>query len=162
VRADDGVVGVNKLVIDVLDSRSGQASCARALAELPGATKVLQFLKPPAEKAFGALAGTLLSVDPHAPTACAGWSVHELTAHLAAGSAEIADLIERELAEGRTRPTRGFEEREAPYRALSPKKLRRAFFAEALRDVDPAHRKRAGTSSLGYHGFRRGQHGGVE
>lgn len=124
---------MNKVVVDVLDSRTGQASCARALAELPGATKVLRFLKPPAEKAFGALADTLMSVDAHAPTACAGWSVHELVAHLAAGSAEIADLVELELAEGRTRPTRGFDEREAPYRALSPKKLRRAFFAEALR-----------------------------
>jgi uncharacterized protein (TIGR03083 family) len=133
LRADGVVVGVNKVVVDVLDSRTGQASCARALAELPGATKVLQFLKPPAEKAFGALADTLTSVDPDAATACAGWSVHELVAHLAAGSAEIADLVELELAEGRTRQTRDFEEREAPYRALSPKKLRRAFFAEALR-----------------------------
>jgi uncharacterized protein (TIGR03083 family) len=124
---------VNKIVVEILDSRTGQASCARALAELAGATKVLQFFKPPAEKAFGALADTLMSVDAHAPTACAGWSIHELTAHLAAGSAEIADLVELELAEGRTRPTRDFEEREAPYRALSPKKLRRAFFAEALR-----------------------------
>jgi uncharacterized protein (TIGR03083 family) len=131
--ADGVVVGVNKVVVDVLDSRTGQASCARALAELPGATKVLQFFKPPAEKAFGSLADTLTAVDAHAATACAGWSVHELTAHLAAGSAEIADLVELELAEGRTRPTRNFEEREAPYRALSPKKLRRSFFAEALR-----------------------------
>ncbi|NTY59064.1 maleylpyruvate isomerase family protein [Mycolicibacterium sphagni] len=116
-----------------MDSRTGQSSCARALAELPGATRVLRFLKPPAERAFGAFTDTLLSVDPYAPTACAGWSVHDLTAHLAAGSAEIADLVELELAEGRTRPTRGFDEREAPYRALSPKKLRRSFFAEALR-----------------------------
>ena len=44
------------------------------------------------EKAFGALADTLASVDSHAPTACAGWS-----------------------------------------RALPPKKLRRTFFAQALR-----------------------------
>jgi len=124
---------MNRIVVGVLDSPTGQASCARALAELPGATKVLQFFSPPAEKAFGAFADTLLSVDPHAPTACAGWSVHELVAHLAAGSAEIADLVELELAEGRSRPTRDFGEREAPYRALSPKRLRRTFFAEALR-----------------------------
>ncbi|WP_166654545.1 maleylpyruvate isomerase N-terminal domain-containing protein [Mycobacterium sp. BK086] len=124
---------MNKVVVDVLDSRTSQASCARALAELPGATKVLQFLKPPAEKAFSALADTLTATDAHAPTACEGWTVHELTAHLAAGSAEIADLIQLELVEGRSRPTRDFEEREAPYRTLSPKKLRRSFFAEALR-----------------------------
>jgi uncharacterized protein (TIGR03083 family) len=83
--------------------------------------------------AFGALADTLMSVDSTAPTACAEWSVHELTAHLAAGSAEIADLVELELAEGRTRSTRDFEEREAPYRSLSPVRLRDAFFTEALR-----------------------------
>jgi Mycothiol maleylpyruvate isomerase N-terminal domain len=124
---------VNKVVVDVLDSRTGQASCARALAELPGATRVLQFFKPPAEKAFIAFVDTLMSVDSQTPTACAGWSVQELTAHLAAGSAEIADLVELELAGGRARPTRDFEERERPYRSLSPKKLRRAFFREALR-----------------------------
>ncbi|WP_197283627.1 maleylpyruvate isomerase N-terminal domain-containing protein [Mycobacterium sp. Marseille-P9652] len=89
--------------------------------------------RPPAEAAFVAITRSLLSADPHAPTRCAGWTVHELTAHLAAGSAEIADLVEGELAGLPTRATRDFEEREAPYRALSPTRLRRSFFREALR-----------------------------
>lgn len=80
-----------------------------------------------------AFVDTLLSADPQAPTRCAGWTVHELTAHIAAGSAEIADLVELELTEARQRPTRDFEERETPYRALPPRKLRRALFWEALR-----------------------------
>jgi uncharacterized protein (TIGR03083 family) len=90
-------------------------------------------VKPPAQEAFVAFVDTLLSADPHAPTQCAGWTVHELTAHLAAGSAEIADLIDRELAGSGQRPTRDFEERETPFRVLSPRKLRHAFFREALR-----------------------------
>lgn len=59
--------------------------------------------------------------------------MHELTAHLAAGSAEIADLVELELAAAPSRATRDFEEREAPYRALGGDQLRRRFFEEALR-----------------------------
>ncbi len=59
--------------------------------------------------------------------------MHELTAHVAAGSAEIADLVEGELGGAPIRPTRDFEEREAPYRELPPKTLRREFFRQALR-----------------------------
>jgi Mycothiol maleylpyruvate isomerase N-terminal domain len=53
-----------------------------------------------------------------APTACSAWTAHDLVAHLAAGAKEIADLVEDRL-EGRPgRATRGFEEREAPFRSL--------------------------------------------
>jgi uncharacterized protein (TIGR03083 family) len=90
-------------------------------------------VKTPAQAAFIAFVDTLLSADPHAPTRCAGWTVHELTAHLTAGSAEIADLVELELAGSPTRPTRDFEEREAPFRGLAPKELRREFFMKALK-----------------------------
>src|ERR1700730_18476981 len=74
-----------------------------------------------------------MSTDPHGHTQCAGWTVHELTAHLAAGPAEMADLIELELAGESSRPTRPFDEREAPYRALPSARVRRAFVEESLR-----------------------------
>lgn len=124
---------MNKLATAAIGRPVIQATCAWALAELPGTVGLLRLANPPAQEAFTAFVRTLQSTDPHAPTRCAGWTVHELTAHLAAGSAEIADLIELELDGAPTRPTRDFEEREAPYRALTPKKLRRAFFRQALR-----------------------------
>jgi len=49
-----------------------------------------------------ALMATLDEVVSTAPTACAGWSAHNIAAHLASGSKEIADLIENKLA-GRIR-----------------------------------------------------------
>jgi hypothetical protein len=48
-----------------------------------------------------ALMSTLSEVSPSAPTACVGWSAHHIVAHLAAGSKEIADLIEERLLAGR-------------------------------------------------------------
>jgi uncharacterized protein (TIGR03083 family) len=124
---------MNKLLTGALERQTVQAACAWALAELPGTIELLRLAHPPAQEAFVAFAQTLQSTDPHAPTRCAGWTVHELTAHLAAGSAEIADLIELELSGAPPRPTRDFEQREGPYRALAPNKLRRQFFRQALR-----------------------------
>lgn len=124
---------MNKLLVNALGSSSAQAICAAALTQIPRAARLLPLAKPPAQRAFADFVDALLAADPHAPTRCAGWTVHELTAHLAAGSAEIADLVELELVHGRTRPTRGFEEREEPYRACPPETLRRRFFREALR-----------------------------
>ncbi len=67
---------------------------------------------------------TLLAASPLQLTACRGWTAHEVTAHLAAGSEEIAGLIESHLAGAGSRPTRSFEEREAPYRAMGDAELR--------------------------------------
>jgi hypothetical protein len=47
-----------------------------------------------------------------------------LVAHLAAGAAEEAELIEAHLAHAAERPTRSHEERELPYRALPDTDLR--------------------------------------
>ncbi|MEM6106633.1 maleylpyruvate isomerase N-terminal domain-containing protein [Mycobacterium sp. 050272] len=102
------------------------------LADIPGGPGLLRFANTPAQGAFIAFVQAMLAADPGAPTRCAGWTVHELTAHLAAGSAEIADLVALELSGAASRPTRDFEEREAPYRALAPKQLHRKFFEEAL------------------------------
>lgn len=65
-----------------------------------------------------AIMTTLRGLPPTALTACGGWTAHHVAAHLAAGSREIADLAEDRAAGRPSRPTRAFEERETPYRAL--------------------------------------------
>ena len=65
-----------------------------------------------------ALLVALSEVPPSARTACEGWTAHHIAAHLAAGAKEVADLVEERLEGRPERPTRGFEEREAPFRAL--------------------------------------------
>ena len=66
-----------------------------------------------------AILATLRELPATAPTACTGWTAHHVAAHLAAGSREIADLTEDRAAGRPPRPTRAFEERERPYRAMS-------------------------------------------
>jgi Mycothiol maleylpyruvate isomerase N-terminal domain len=46
----------------------------------------------------GALAEVLEQMEPSSPTACAGWTVHDIAAHPAAGAKEMADLVEEHLA----------------------------------------------------------------
>ena len=82
-----------------------------------------------------ALLATLDEVASTAPTACAGWSAHNIAAHLAAGSKEIADLIEDKLAGRAERPTRGFSEREAPFIALADDELRHAMATQGQRKL---------------------------
>jgi len=82
-----------------------------------------------------ALMATLDEVVSTAPTACAGWSAHNIAAHLAAGSKEIADLIENKLAGRPDRPTRGFSEREAPFLALPDDELRHAMGTQGQRKL---------------------------
>jgi uncharacterized protein (TIGR03083 family) len=134
---------MNRFITRTLAHRSVRAITARLLTTVPGAWRCVHVIGPPAEKAFVAFSRSLLAVPAFAPTACAGWTVHELTAHLTAGSAEIADLIELELAGNAARPTREFEEREAPFRALPPDVLRRSFFEESLRLTVALERLRA-------------------
>lgn len=84
-------------------------------------------------------------VRPGAPTACGEWTAHELTAHLAAGAGEIAELIEDMLAGRPPRPTRSFDEREAPYVALPDDQLRHAM-------ADVSRRKVSATRALAERG----------
>ena len=70
-----------------------------------------------------------------APTACGGWTAHDITAHLAAGAKEIADLIDERLDGRPVRPTRGFEERETPFRAMGHDELRTRLVAENVRKM---------------------------
>ncbi|MGZ6964690.1 MAG: maleylpyruvate isomerase N-terminal domain-containing protein [Acidimicrobiia bacterium] len=76
---------------------------------------------------------TLEVTAPTAPTACAGWTAHELVAHLAAGAAEMAALTEDSIAGREPRPTRGLRDREAPFVALPDDELRDRLVTEALR-----------------------------
>lgn len=69
---------------------------------------------------------TLNSLPADAPTACEGWTAHEIAAHLAAGIEEVAELIEDTVNDVPSRPTRGFDEREAPYREMTNPDVRRA------------------------------------
>jgi hypothetical protein len=70
------------------------------------------------------LAEALDATSPEALSACSGWTAHEVVAHLAATAVEIALNLET-YGEGRpVPPTRGFEEREKPYRAMGDKALR--------------------------------------
>jgi hypothetical protein len=73
------------------------------------------------ESFLAAIAG----VPADAPTACTGWTAHEVTAHLAAGVEEVSALIEDALAGRPSRDTRSFVEREAPYLAMDDDTLRR-------------------------------------
>ena len=81
----------------------------------------------------GEFIGTLVATPAERLTNCAGWTVHDLTAHLAAGAAEQADLIEEHLAGKPARATRAFDEREPAYRALPDNALRDRLLSEATR-----------------------------
>jgi hypothetical protein len=81
----------------------------------------------------GELVVSLLAAPAHRATSLPGWTAHELVAHLAAGAAEESDLIESHLEGRPERPTRGFEERELPFRALPDAPLRDRLVEEAAR-----------------------------
>jgi len=76
---------------------------------------------------------TLEATAPDAPTACARWTAHDLTAHLAAGAAEMAELVEACVAGAEVRQTRDFADREGPYVALGDEDLRGRLVTEAVR-----------------------------
>jgi uncharacterized protein (TIGR03083 family) len=70
---------------------------------------------------------------PDEPTACRGWQVRDIVAHLAAGAQEESDLIDAALRDGSSRPTRPFAEREAAYRATPYPELLTALARESAR-----------------------------
>lgn len=73
------------------------------------------------------------SRPPTALTACRGWTVHDLTAHVTAGADEIARIFEA-YRDGDPSPvTRTFEEREPPYRAMDDAALRKRLFTASVR-----------------------------
>jgi hypothetical protein len=72
-------------------------------------------------------------VAPGVVSACEGWTAHEVTAHLAAAAAEITRHLQPCLAGEPVPRTRGFEEREAPYQAMSDAELLRRLEVEEQR-----------------------------
>jgi hypothetical protein len=81
----------------------------------------------------GELVVSLFAAPAHRATSLPGWTAHELVAHLAAGASEESELIESHLECRPERPTRGFEERELPFRALPDVLLRDRLVEEAAR-----------------------------
>lgn len=63
------------------------------------------------------------TVPPAAVSACAGWTTHEVTAHLAAAAAELSRHLTPWLAGEPVPATRSFEEREPAFRALPDREL---------------------------------------
>lgn len=124
---------MNKHFAKALQLRVVRAGCARILANSARSIGLLRLVKTPAQESFIAFAQAMVIADPDTATRCERWTVHELTAHLTAGSREFAELIELKLAGAPPRPTRDFDEREEPYRQLAPRLLRRRFFEEAFR-----------------------------
>lgn len=85
------------------------------------------------DEAMREFISTVAGLSGSAPSWCAGWGVHEVTAHVTAAAIERADLIEEHLAGHPPRPTRSWEAREPPLRALSTAALRARLVEEAVR-----------------------------
>lgn len=73
----------------------------------------------------GAFLDALQHSAPETVSACEGWTTHEVTAHLAAGAAEVTRHLEPYLRGEQVPATQSFEVREAPYRAMDDPELRR-------------------------------------
>lgn len=72
-----------------------------------------------------ALLATLADTPPDAFTACDRWTTHDLEAHVAGAFEEVVRHL-RAYADGSPlTSTRNFEEREAPFKLLSPDELQR-------------------------------------
>lgn len=67
---------------------------------------------------------------PEVVTACDGWTTHEIVAHLVAGAVEITRHLDPYLQGEEVPPTQGFEQREAPYRAMDDPVLRQRLDVE--------------------------------
>jgi hypothetical protein len=100
----------------------------------------------PASSELQAFLLALRDVSADAATACAGWTAHDIVAHMAAGSAEMTRLVEARLAGGPAAdvgPTRSFEEREPAFAALGDRALRRRFVRAGLELTDAILRLQA-------------------
>jgi uncharacterized protein (TIGR03083 family) len=85
------------------------------------------------DEAMRAFISGLSRLEATAPTWCAGWSVHEVTAHVTAAAEERANLIDHHLAGKPARATRSWEEREPPFRAMPDAELRERLVEHAVR-----------------------------
>jgi uncharacterized protein (TIGR03083 family) len=85
------------------------------------------------DEAMRAFISSMSQLQATAPTWCAGWSAHDLAAHVAAAAEERANLIEEYLAGDPPRATRSWEVREPPYRAMPDAALRERLVEQAAR-----------------------------
>ena len=83
--------------------------------------------RPPEAAAF---LEVLDSTPPTTLSACVAWTAHEVSAHLAAGAAEVSRHLDPFLAGEAVPATRSFEAREAPYRAMDDRSLRQRLDTE--------------------------------
>jgi uncharacterized protein (TIGR03083 family) len=104
------------------------------------------------DSAMRAFIATVAAEEPSGPTWCPGWSVQEIAAHVTGAAEERADLITEHLAGQPGRPTRSWEEREPPLRALPAAALRGHLVAEAVRFEQAAARMRE-TDVIEYTGW---------
>jgi len=70
-----------------------------------------------------ALLAALQDVPPGALTACGEWTAHDIGAHLAGACEEVIRHLRAYVEDRPLTATRGFEEREASFRELSPARL---------------------------------------
>lgn len=76
-------------------------------------------------------------------TACRGWTMHDIVAHLTAGAVAIADQAEAFASGDDVPPFGSWEERDEKFRAIAPAELRRRFevaesrMTRALVALDP-------------------------
>lgn len=75
----------------------------------------------------------LQEVPANAVTACRGWTVHDIVAHLTAGAVALADQAEAYLAGDPVPPFGSWDERDARFRAFEPSALRRQLEASEAR-----------------------------
>jgi hypothetical protein len=80
-----------------------------------------------------AFLATIDSVAPEAVSACAGWTTHEIAAHVAGIAVEVGRHLEPYLQGDPVPRTRSFEEREAPLQVLGHAELLRRLDAEEIR-----------------------------
>src|SRR5579883_1548985 len=83
-----------------------------------------------------AFAEAIAACPPDGLTGCREWTVHDVAAHLAGNAAEIARTVEAYAARRPVPETRGFDEREAPFRALEHRALLSRIVSETERMDD--------------------------
>jgi hypothetical protein len=76
---------------------------------------------------------TINDTDPHAVSACDGWTTHEIAAHVTGIAVEVTRHLEPYLQGDPVPATRSFEEREAPLQAIDHGHLLQRLEAEELR-----------------------------
>src|SRR5918996_4446811 len=81
--------------------------------------------KPLMKREKEAFLEALAGLHAEALSACPGWTAHDVLAHVVAGGTEIVELVQARTDGQRVPATRGFEEREQPFRELPDPELRR-------------------------------------